>query len=469
MLKSSAKLPPLAAMQNFIKTCALSGASGLGIEGVQGWSYQTTQKFTATLFGMLYQHQVETPTTEYREQITLAIKNWAKKDKIINTHRKPKHDIHLVDYIRIKSIIHQSAVDFTTHFQSTQISLLIGELFGRSSRSGQFVEGALYAGTNMVTQWGHIIVIIEDWGSDGPTIWVIYEFHFMKGKKDDDSAIMYSVSHTIANTKAHYDTVLELVAIVIHLGVFEVDLRSWLTRPDLRPPKHMKIIDLLDKSQLNHLLGHSPSSNLATTTYQTPAYIRDVSALHHGEGQNMMIPDLLFSRAGSNKSSPVETQVLRKEKAALDANESLQAAKKAYGLAESKVQAASGGRSLSDLVESDDVDTDEDYSADLTALIQEAQEAWTTLMDEYCRSRYKSIDLKTTFAQPNTTKQAAPVPRTGGKEPLRLFTKKDLDNLRHERPLVSLDGNESLLSDEARKDLQMLEDSHPLLPSVDQG
>lgn len=71
----------------------------------------------------------------------------------------------------------------------------------------------------------------------------------------------------------------------------------------------------------------------------------------------MMIPDLLFSRAGSNKSSPVETQVLRKEKAALDANESLQAAKKAYGLAESKVQAASGGRSLSDLVELDDVDT----------------------------------------------------------------------------------------------------------------
>lgn len=159
----------------------------------------------------------------------------------------------------------------------------------------------------MVTQWGvshprtphnhhweltltapqHIIVIIEDWGSDGPTIWVIYEFHFMKGKKDDNSAMYvspqlsisfciilttvfrtYSVSHTIANTKAHYDTVLELVAIAIHPGVFEVDLRSWLTRPDLRPPKHMYPFCLTVKDSFKEL----PVFTSATDKTQAMSY-----------------------------------------------------------------------------------------------------------------------------------------------------------------------------------------------------
>ena len=52
-LEKGAKLPPLHVLQDFIKVCAVTGQSMLGVENVTGWTYLTTKKFTSSIFGMV--------------------------------------------------------------------------------------------------------------------------------------------------------------------------------------------------------------------------------------------------------------------------------------------------------------------------------------------------------------------------------------------------------------------------------
>lgn len=52
-LAKGAKLPELKLMQHFIKVCATTGCSLLGVDDVTGWSYNTTRKFMGMVFGMV--------------------------------------------------------------------------------------------------------------------------------------------------------------------------------------------------------------------------------------------------------------------------------------------------------------------------------------------------------------------------------------------------------------------------------
>jgi hypothetical protein len=144
-LEPHAPLPKLETLKAFFHYLAVSERSNLGIAGVIGWSYKTTQKNIAYIFAMVrcyylffgtgptysscIKHRLKPHLRNTKNSLSFlsfhffadawsqAVDQCAKEDGIVHTHRKEKFLMRPVDHLTFLSALLDPKLNLESHFQ----------------------------------------------------------------------------------------------------------------------------------------------------------------------------------------------------------------------------------------------------------------------------------------------------------------------------------------------------------------
>ncbi|KAF9497580.1 hypothetical protein BDN71DRAFT_594548 [Pleurotus eryngii] len=343
-LKQGAACPDMSSVKQMIFYAATMGISRLGIQGVTGWSYNTTKVFVASVWGMRQRHGCLPPSAQVRSQINEAVQEWSKKDKVINTQAKPKRSIREEDLNEILTTCMLPSIRFSSNFMRIQMMSFMSFMFLHGTRPGTLLEAAGYVGTGQCLKWKDTEWVVSRWEDGvGLSIECFVTLNWLKGQRMVDSEFLRTSSRSLGCHNMHMDWQLMVLSLAVVGNVFEDDILAlhkerpsrampfelkirdeacdrpvWLSKEKAENPLRMataqtmfrklaKILgwlhatfrsfryafarnmtDKISKTNLRYLMGHSIRSQLAFRQYQVPDRPVDVAAARYqGEKESL--------------------------------------------------------------------------------------------------------------------------------------------------------------------------------------
>ncbi|KAJ7249527.1 hypothetical protein B0H12DRAFT_695923 [Mycena haematopus] len=227
-LAKDAPFPELAQVEQFVKACATTGKSEVGVAEAKCWTLGTTHSFLGRIFSILKRRGTVGPTAYERAQLLHTVTEWKLKDRIIPSHKKTKRTTIEQDFVEISAAALNTNVPIATNVARVQMHAFCALLYTHGSRPSSIVKAPHHNDTPpQFLAWGDLEFVCYGWDEGAGLGWqVSIKRRKSKGMREEDSLFISTSMRSLGRDNTHLDPIPAIFALAIERDVFTIDVEQ---------------------------------------------------------------------------------------------------------------------------------------------------------------------------------------------------------------------------------------------------